>query len=351
MNKSNTIMPQNEKKLNLIAGVLMLVGTLISICLVFFFIQLFKARNNNIIPNVFNAKQIGETDTSILLVWNCSDASDEFIVRYRPANSFDSLELRTDKCFAVIHGLEPYNTYKADVIPVGNNTEYEPVSVTCKTSPYCNVTDVVVDNITNNSAHVTWNYKGIDEGFTVAVYAVDKDGKRCLTGEKVTLPKGAINECTFENLLSELCYSVCVMPNTKYATVGKSTFQTNNYSKSYNRYVITRFGICASDTPDTFYVNAKTVLAAGQPYKTFMILSGTAKSTNKVVMEAYITDEEGKIVNHSQVDDVYLNPNDKSDFFYRLFTVDISAPSKPGNYNVFAAIDGVTVRSNKFKVE
>ena len=141
------------------------------------------------------------------------------------------------------------------------------------------------------------------------------------------------------------------MPNTKYATVGKSTFQTNNYSKSYNRYVITRFGICASDTPDTFYVNAKTVLAAGQPYKTFMILSGTAKSTNKVVMEAYITDEEGKIVNHSQVDDVYLNPNDKSDFFYRLFTVDISAPSKPGNYNVFAAIDGVTVRSNKFKVE
>lgn len=350
MTQSNTISSKSESKLNLITAILVIAGALISICLVFVFMLLFNAKSNSIKPQIYNAKQIGSTDSSVLLVWSSSKASKEFIVRYRSTDSKETSEFRTDKSFAAIHGLKPNKKYNAVVIPVDEEREYDPATVICTTSPYCNVTEVNVDEITCNSAHVTWNYDGIDEGFTVAAYTVDKGGKRHFVSDTVTVPKGSANECTLENLLSVLRYTVCVMPNTRYAAVQKTTFLTDKYSKSYNQYFIVRFTPCPSDTTDSVHVTAVTTLTANQPYKTSLILSGAAAPTDKVNMEMYVTDADGIIVRHVESKDVVLNPNENSQFFYRSFVMDFTAPSEPGEYSVFAVIDGVTVKKNNFTV-
>ena len=80
MNKSNLSILPNDKKLNIFTAVLIFAGMVIAICLVFFFIQLFSARSKSITPTVYNAKQIGATESSVLLVWSNSEAAKEFIV-------------------------------------------------------------------------------------------------------------------------------------------------------------------------------------------------------------------------------------------------------------------------------
>ena len=83
---------------------------------------------------------------------------------------------------------------------------------------------------------------------------------------------------------------------------------------------------------------------------TSMILSGTAHYTETINMETYVTDTEGNILSHNVLNDVILNPDEQKDFFYRTFAMDFTAPTEPGNYYVFAVLDGVTVRKNAFKV-
>ena len=351
MDRTDTVSLKTKKKLNIITTVLIAVGAVISICLVFLFIQLFKVRNDSIKPKIYDVKQIGATDSSILLVWSTSKNTGDFIVRYSGTDGGETGEFHTDNSFAAIHGLKPYQSYKAVIIPVENETEYDPVSVICKTSPYCNVTEVGVDSITYNSAHVTWRYDGIDEGFTVAAYAVDQNGKRRVTSQVINIPKGSANECVFDKLLSELMYSVCVMPNTKYAQAKKSTFLTEKYSNLYNKYFISRFVTCSFESEDQLSVDPLTKLSAGQPYKTSLIVSGAADPTEKADMEIYITDSEGRITDHEAKQNVILNTDPEKPFFYRSFIMDFTAPSEQGEYSVYAVIDGETVKKNNFTVE
>ena len=350
MNQSNDFSFKNEKKLNLITTFLIAAGAIISVCLVFFFIKLYNAENESSVPKVFEAKQIGATDSSVLLSWSCSAASKDFIVRYSGNDSNETKEIRTDCPFAAIHGLEPYKSYTAVIIPVEDDTEYDAATVICNTSPYCHVLDVTADEITGTSARITWSYEGIDEGFTAAFYAVDKNGNRLVTSRIISIPKGSETQCTVDGLLSELNYTVCIMPDTKFAVVGKTTFLTDKYSRSYNRHSIIRFTTCTYDSTDSIRVNAVKNLNQSEPYKMSLLLSGKAESTDQVDMEMYITDDEGNIIHRSVLNNTFLNPDGKSPKFLRTFVTEFTAPSEPGNYSYFAAIDGLTVRKNTFKV-
>lgn len=350
MNKTKQLQMTSDKKLSIVNGILILVGAIISVCLVFFFIQLFKAQSESIKPTVFDAQQIGATDSSVLLAWSNSEPAKEFIVRYRRTDSKETSEFRTDKSFAAIHGLDPLTRYKALIIPVFNDTEYDPVPVICNTSPYCRVTEVITENITESGAHLSWKYDGINEGFTIAVYAVGKDGKRHMTSEIKTIPKDFPCECTLEGLLSEIQYTVCVMPNTRYAQVNKSNFTTEKNSNLYRKYTVVRFVIASLDSPNPMNVNVMNTLEADKEYQTSLILSGTADQTKTVNMAIYITDQENNIVSHHSLDSVFLNPDGKSNYFYRSYSMNFKAPSEPGDYTVFAVIDGVTVKKKAFKV-
>lgn len=350
MDISNISITQNEKKLNKITAILILVGAVTSLCLVFFFYQLFNAKNNSVTPKIFKAEQIGSTDSSILLVWSSSDAAKQFIVKYRSTDSSEYSEFTTDKPFAAIHGLKANKRYKAVVAPFDGVNEYEPVTVICNTSSFCRVTDVNVDTVTNSSAHIAWNYEGMNGGFTVVAYALDQNGKRHVTSQQVTTAPGSANECILENLLSELHYTVCVMPNTRYAEVGKSTFTTEKYSKEYNLLNIVRFVICLKDSSDSMHVSTVTNLEPNQDYMTSMIISGDTNSDHKIECKLYITDQEGNIISDFTKPDVYTNPENKASYAYRTITMDFTAPEQPGDYMIFAVFDNVTVRKNTFKV-
>ena len=350
MDISNIYVSQSEKKINNITLLLVLVGAVTSLCLIFFFTQLFKARHNSVTPKIFNVEQIGATQSSVLIVWSSSEAAEEFIVRYRSTDSMDYTELKTDKPFAALRDLQPYKRYKAVVTPVNADREFDPFTVICNTSPYCHVTDVFTDEVTSSSVHVTWNFDGIDEGFTIAAYAVDKNGKRHVTSEKTVVSPGSKHECTLNNLLSELNYTVCVMPNTRYATAGKSTFTTDKYSKEYNSLNVIRVVMCPYDSDDSMHVKSLNQLNSQQDYKTSIIISGQADSKDTIEIKTYITDLEGNIISDFTKKNVLTNPEDKPYFSYRTILTDFKSPVQPGNYLLYTAFDGITVRKLNFKV-
>lgn len=353
MNISNISMSDSEKKLNIITAILLLAGTVISICLVFFFIQLFRAKDDSVIPQVFNAEQLGATDTSVLIAWSNSQTAHEFVVRYRSAGSSGSSEykeLKTNQPFAALHDLQPYTRYRTQIIPIDKGVELEPFELTCDTSPFCHVTEVSVSDITDTSVGVSWKYDGLDAGFKIAAYAVDRNGKRHLTSPVVTVPKGAKQECVLENLLSELHYTVCVVPCTKYATVGKSTFTTLKYSGKYNNIHSVRFVICSYESTDSMFVAMINHLAPGQPYKTSMIISGQADPSDKADLSIYITNPDGTIVSDFTQQDVVLNPSGTASTVYTILLSDFTAPEQPGSYSIFASLNGKTIAKNLFKV-
>lgn len=350
MNNSNTNVVPSEKRLRNISLILILSGVVTAVCLVFFFYQLFNARSNSVTPKIFHAEQIGATDTSVLLSWTSSEAAHEFVVLYRPENTGSFSELRTNQPFAAIHDLTPFTRYEVRVVPMDGDKQQEPFAMLCDTSPFCHVTDVTVSDVTEASARVTWQFDGIDRGFTVAAYAVDANGKRHMMSESISVEPGAAQECTLSHLLSEVCYTVCVMPNTQYCEVGKSTFTTLNYSREYNRFRIVRFVVCPFNSSNSLRVSVVNNLTADQPYKTSMLFNGAAEPTDTFAFRTYITDEKSRIVSESAVSRVFANPDGVSYYAYRSALTDFIAPSAPGNYHIYAVIDGVTVTKIFFRV-
>lgn len=350
LNDSNITISEREKKMNRITLLMILAGAAASVCLVFLFIHIFNSNNAAAAPEISDFKQIGATDSSVLLSWNSSGAASEFVVRYKPCSRNEYTEFRTASPFAAIHGLAPYTDYDAQVSPVDERGEHTPVSLVCSTSPFCHVTSVEVTNIQNNSAQVTWTYDGIDNGFSVVAYAIDKDGKRHAVSESVTIAKGAESRCTVGNLLSEVNYTVCVMPVTKYFTVGKSTFVTQKYSRGYNNLNIIRFAICTPDSDDSMRVNSVKTLTFEQPYRASMIINGASDSSDKVDLTIYITDKNNNFISEFKKPGVYTNPENKDSFYYRMINADFTAPKEPGEYYIFCAMDGNTVIKNDLKV-
>ncbi len=351
IDKSNVTILESEKKLNRITVILIAAGAVVSLCLVFVFVQHFKAQRESAAPEILELKQIGATDSSVLLSWNSSADVIEFAVRYQSFDRPEFTEIRTEDPFAAIRGLEPDTSYTAQVIPIDGKGEHEPATLVCRTSPFCKVTSVDVTDIQPDSADVTWKFEGIDEGFTVAAYAIDKEGKRHFISDTVSVAKGAKSRCRLTNLLSEVNYTVCVMPVTRYFSVGKSTFKTDKYSDSYNQLKIIRFVVCAADSPASMQVVPFKTLSPDQPYRTSMIISGDTDSSHKIDMTVYITDTKGRIISEFTRKGLSTNPQDKPAHVYRILLADIKAPSEPGDYRLYAAFNGVTVAKTVFNVE
>ena len=347
---SNNNISDSEKKFRTITGILILAGCVAAAGLVFFFVQLFHARSSSLTPAIYNAEQIGTTDTSVLIAWGHSEAPCEYVIRYKSTKDTQYREFRTEQPFAAIHGLEPYSQYKANITPVDMNGEHDTVSVMCSTAPYCHVTQVRVTDITHDSAAVAWDYEGIDNGFTVIAYAVDTNGKRRLTGDKIKVAPGAGSECLLSNLLSNVKYTVCVMPDTRYSQAAKSTFATSNYSRLYNRFNIIRFVTCTYESTDTMQVRKITNLFPAEKYKASMVYNGPAEIGESVELKLYVTDTDGNLITSAVKSDIAVNPDGVAPYIYRTMMDEFQAPSEPGDYFIYAAIDNVTVTKAPFKV-
>ena len=140
------------------------------------------------------------------------------------------------------------------------------------------------------------------------------------------------------------------MPNTRYSQVKKITFTADIYSKTYNTYTINRFVICSVNSTDPFRVSVVRNLTAVQQYKTSLIMSGTADSTKTVNMATYVTDSQNIIVSYNAANDVFLNPDGKSNYFYRSYEIALTAPLTPGEYYLYAVVDGTTIKKLTFEV-
>ena len=81
-----------------------------------------------------------------------------------------------------------------------------------------------------------------------------------------------------------------------------------------------------------------------------MIINGNATAEDKADLVIYITDQDGNIISDEIQHDVPLNPDNRASYGYRILMSDFSAPTTPGNYIIYAALDNVTVSHTFFSV-
>lgn len=349
MDKSNNRFETGEKKFNLISVMTVLIGAVTLVCLLFFFSRSFHADTGEI-PVIYSAEQIGSTDSSVLISWSCSENAKEFSVLYSETGKNSFTEIKTAQPFAALHQLKPFCRYDVRILPLDDNHQSEPFSLECGTAPYCHVTSVEASEIGNDSALIKWQYEGKDEGFSIAVYAVDNNGKRRLTADIIDIPVGAEQQVLVSGLLSDIHYSVCVMPQTKYMTVGKSTFTTTKYSGSSEKVNIIRFVICPYDTDYSFTVRKLTELTPDNPYKSSVIYNGPGSSEDTVDLTLYITDEENHLISVFTKKNIHVNPDGDAAYVSRIMMSEFKSPETAGQYYLYLAIDGVTVKRTNFSV-
>ena len=349
MSNNKASMEKGNKKLNLIIVIMVLIGAVILTCLLFFFSRTFPDRNSAI-PQIYSAEQIGCTDSSVLISWSCSESAKDFSVLFREADKKEYSEIKTSQPFAALHDLKPYCRYDVRIVPVDGEKDYEPISLECSTAPYCHITSVEAVKVNSDSVSVRWQYEGLDEGFSVVAYAVDGEGKRHVTSDIIKIPAGSEKQCNMTGLLSNVHYTVCVMPESKYMTVGKTTFTTLKYSEKNNRVNIIRFVICPYQSANSFMVTQLKALTPNDPYKTSILYNGEASPEEKVDLMIYITDENGTFVSDFTQRNVQLNPDDVTSYVFRSWMSDFTAPARPGNYLIYAAVDGVTVTRTNFHI-
>ena len=352
MNKSsiNTLKSEKDKKLSRITWILVLVGAVTTICLVFFFIEMFKGAARSAEVRVYSAEQLGATDTSVLIGWTSSVSANEFNIICKSSDGAEISNLSTDQPFAAIHGLEPNSDYQVTIVPTDEKENREPFELSCSTSPYCRVTEIVVNEVTNVSAELSWTYEGIDPGFTVVAYVLDENGKRIITNDKITVSQGNEKKCALNNLFSDLTYTVCIIPNTKYSDACKTSFTTLYKNNNYNDINIIRYVVCTYESDNTSRVHSVKELERGEMYKTSLVYYGNAQAEDKVAFTVYITDENSRLISAAVTPDVSLNPENKAGFIYRSFMSEFKAPRKNGNYTAHVAIDNVTVSTSRFSV-
>lgn len=342
--------PENEKQLNVIYTILIVAGVVATVCLVFFFAELFKSSGGDARTKILMARQLGATESAVLLSWSGAEDATAFEVSCFDRSGGRITTVRTEQPFAAIHGLEANTHYRVTVTPVGLDGDRQPYELRCTTFPYCAVTGVNVEEIGSGSATVTWTYEGIDPGFTVIAYALDREGKRHFTTEPVAVPVGAESKCTLTGLFSELEYTVCVMPDTRYLRVGKSNFTTLKNSDRYKRLNIIRFVVCENDSENQMMVRSTNKLNPSAPYKTSMILSGRIDTYENVDMTVYLTDTEGRLISESVWKNIIKEQIGTTQIEYRTLMTSFNAPDAVGNYRVLAAFETTTVESCSFSV-
>ena len=351
MDKSSIKTSEGEKKLFKISSLLILIGFVTTVCLVFFFTVFFRIRSSAAEAKIFSAEQLGATDTSVLIAWSGSEASREFTVICRGADGSEAARCTTEQPFAAIHGLEPYRDYTVTLIPVDHSGERESYQLKCSTAPYCTVTDISIGETDAGSAVVKWNFDGLDAGFTVVVYALDTEGKRHFTSEPVSVPAGAEKQCKLTGLFSELTYTVCIMPETRYAKVGKSTFTTLRNSEKYKELDIIRFVVCEQRSTNSILVPVTNQLIPSAPYKTSMIVNARKKKDyENADLTVYVTDQHGRLVSEKVTKNIIARQVKSDQLNYRPLMTEFTAPGNVGSYKIHAAFDHVTVDWCSFTV-
>ncbi|MGN0475176.1 MAG: fibronectin type III domain-containing protein [Acutalibacteraceae bacterium] len=344
-----SINSKNQKKFKLTASAIWIIsaGTILAACMIFFIVTLISISGSKSAPAVFNLNQIGATNDSLLISWDCTRNADEYIIKYT-GDKGQTGELNSSIPFASIDGLEPNTEYTVKVIPVKDGKLYGALSVQCVTEQYCEITSINIDECTSDSVSISWQYSGPNDGFTAIAYVVDIQGKRHLTSDKIEISAGGDAKCTINGLMPEMNYTVAVMPKSRFGKIGKSTFQTQFKSISYKKFSIIRAVICSKNTQDTAFVKKLTSLKASESYKISMIIAGKAASEQKVNMALYIKNSKGQLVSETKYDDIYTNLNNSDSFSQNTILLDFTSPAVQDEYTAYLTIDGQTVRRIDF---
>lgn len=339
-----------EQKLKKITVILLAVGAAASVCLVFFFYTLFRVQSNRDMPQIFDAQQLGATDSAVLLSWSSSDSADGYRIRMADDNG-GAFVSDCNLPFAVLRNLQPNSSYSVDISALKDGQESGEKHITCVTESFCEITKIDITKVGSDFVNLSWNYDGVNQGFEVAAYVLDSNGKRHLTSGKIQISADGETKCTIKGLVSEMNYTVVVMPLTSYCKVGKSHFKTDKYSKEYNKFNIVRFVICAANVKDAVQVQDLNRIKPSSPYKTSLIINGKTDKTHKVDISLLITDLDGNLIKEEIYKDIYTNPDDKQWYIYRYMLFDFYTPDQLGEYYIYLVINGQSVRRNKFTVE
>ncbi len=343
-------LPSQAQKRSHITGILVTVGLAAAVCLVFFCYTLFQRKGNQETPQIFDAKQLGATDSSVLISWRASDAADGYRIQFTDA---DGVEIVSD-CdlpFAVMRNLAPNNTYDVAISALKDGRAYDSKHLNCTTRSYCQVTDILIPKVGSDFVNVTWHYEGADEGFAVVAYTVDANGQRHHTTETAEIPAGEKNECTLYGLTPELKYTVAILPLTAYRDVAKSTFTTASYSTKYDDIDIIRFVICPANSKNATQVHALKQIKPSAPYKTSLILNGKTNKKHTADIAILVTDLKGNLMSENDFPAVHTNPEGKQWFIHRSYLFDFTTPQETGDYWLYLVIDGQYATKTKFTVE
>lgn len=350
MDDSITIKPKS-RNIHKILLILIISGAISSLCLIFFFYTLFTLKNYDSTPEILNAKQIGSTENSLLISWDCSGSADEYTVRCYGNDGKIFGDITTDIPFAAIRNLNSDSEYCVEISAVKDSKQYSAKSIICSTEPFCEVTSITILKTTQNSVTFSWEYNGADKGFTAVAYILDLDGKRHLTSSKAQISGESSAQCTIEGLLPNMNYTLAVMPATRYNKLCKADFTTGAYKKSYSKLDITRFVICSDNSDNSPVVKSFKTIKPNSPYKISIIISGEASKDEKVNMAIYIKDNNGNFVSETKYADIYTNPDGKAAFKQRVILLSIISPQAEGKYIAYLTIDGETAARLNFDVQ
>ncbi len=350
MDKSS-INTQNKQKNNKFTNSALWIisaAAIMVVCLIFFIITICNADRAKGDPKVFDVAQAGATHDSLLISWDCTVAADEYIVNCTSADGNYTTEITSDIPFASVSGLIPDSKYTIEVIPVKNGQQYSSDSTQCNTAKYCEITAITIDSVTSDSVTASWQYSGINNGFTAIAYVTDIYGKRHLTSAKVEIPAGGDSNCTITGLVPEMKYTFAVIPNTRFNKLGKLNFETQFKSTSSSKINIIRAVICPENTQQTKTVTKLTSVKAGNPYKISMMISGVATAEDTVNMVLYINNSNGQLVSETHYDDIHTNPNGLTPFTQRIILLDFKSPEQKDEYTACLTIDGEFARRINF---
>lgn len=338
----------SQKKLRDFTGILLVAGLAVILLGMIFFFTL-KRQMEVSSPRIAGARQIGATDTAVLLSWEGTDGADYYRVSY-PDGANRIVVTESDIPYAVLRRLAPGKTFAAKIRAVSGSRESAPVSVDCRTENRCDVTAVHVTDVQHDTATVSWEYTGQNKGFTAIAYAVDEQGRRHLTTKAVTVKENEPPQCVMDGLYPELSYTVAVMPLTKYHRTGKSTFTVPIYSDAYNKLIFSRFVICLADSQNTPTVRSLKTVQPSSPYKVSLMFSGKTDSSHTVPVSLLILKPDGQLYSEYRFTDIPTNPENKTWYVQRFALLDFRSPIEEGDYQMVLIADGHRIATIPFQV-
>lgn len=317
------------------------------ICIAFFAAACFYFNSSLSEITILDLKQSGSTDNSVLLSWNCSVKPDRYMVKYTIDGETKYLESQLP--FARIGGLDPEQTLDVDVFPIKNDVYYLSQSIKCTTQSRCDVKNISAQCV-DNSINLSWSFKGADMGFEVAAYVLDINGYRHLTSEIIDIAPGNPSECTIDDIMPGMNYTVTVVPKCKYFKTEKLTVEGSEYSKLYDGLNIIRFGICSTSQNNSKNVKILKSITSNQSYTISILLNGQADADSTSNFSLYFINSSGDLAKELKYADIHTNPDDLKSYMERTFNLNFTADIPADKYTAILCIDGKPASQINFEV-